>query len=72
MDATLEGGTLWTHDKPKENFPIGALIYINGNPLKIAKIEDDDKFGFRIILEQADDLQAKPFLGAFVFPVSKS
>ena len=73
MDVTLEGGTLWPEGGGRPNIapPVGALIIINGSPLRVAKIEEDKEHGFKVILERTDDLEAEPFLGTFVFPASK-
>jgi hypothetical protein len=49
----------------KNNFPIGSLMWIDGQPMEIVAVEDDEQYGFSVFLKKTDQIENRRKLGAW-------
>jgi hypothetical protein len=49
----------------KDNFQIGSLMWIDGQPMEIVAVEDDEQYGFSVFLKKTDQIDNRRKLGAW-------
>lgn len=50
---------------PRDQFPEGAVLAINGKYMTIIKVEDDEQYGYRVHLKETELPRHPKFLAAF-------
>jgi hypothetical protein len=52
----------------KDNFQIGSLMWIDGQPMAVVAVEDDEQYGFKVYLKKDRSNRQSKIIRSLVYP----